>query len=905
MAWVDRRVENGRVACAKRGCVKISTIFQMFGIDDVQRMKTNQDIKWHTKDLGMQHSILVINCPSASKGVTGVTFTLPTLKEALHLTPQNHPDRSGRVAALASALEAQFEHTDNLSDINDAVSMLQEEAMLISEDRGDRDGILETLGNSLLARFERIGDPEDITQSVSVFEKLVNIRSGDATGKSWALGNLGGALCRRFESYGAVGDINSSILVLENALRSSPDGHPDASTLLNNLGHSLRIRFDRFGHVGDINQAVQMFQDHMKHTADRASLFNNLGTCLSTRFRRLGNLKDIDEAIAMHEEGIRLTPDGVADKPSRLSNLGNCLLERFERRGDFDDLEKASQILDTAVQLISDDHPERSSLVRNLGNALFRRFQKQDSLDDLNKCVSLFKLAVSLTPEAHPNKPSRMNNYAEALAMRVDRLREFDDFADLMRLYLHAATSGIGPASDRFRAAERWAHYAQNFEETSGSALHAYSVGLNLLPEVAWLGLSITDRHHEILAAGHFVRNAVAAAIAAGSCSRAIEWLEQGRSVIWGQLLNLRTPVLDRLKQDHPEVAERLLFLSTELEGAIIRGGHSAVDLSQPPIAPRYHDYADERTRLLEQIRALEGFDRFLLPKEISELTGAAQSGPVVALNIRALRCDALIIPGPEEEILHVPLTEFTLKDAETLADILATLVPGIGRNDRLYGGRQGSLWLQIVKPVLCSLGMTGFRPRPGFGGSQLLAVAQPSASGQAYLPGTKRELDLLALRATGKIPMVRLQRDTATVNAVKEGMRSSSWVHFACHGVQDISDPTQSALLLAGSSRLMLSDIIQLSLPQADFAFLSACQTATGAKDLQEEAVHLAAGMLLAGYRSVVATMWTIMDNDAPRVAGDLYEHIFQISPPDPSSCCICRMIISLPTYATCIRMN
>jgi CHAT domain-containing protein len=77
-----------------------------------------------------------------------------------------------------------------------------------------------------------------------------------------------------------------------------------------------------------------------------------------------------------------------------------------------------------------------------------------------------------------------------------------------------------------------------------------------------------------------------------------------------------------------------------------------------------------------------------------------------------------------------------------------------------------------------------------------------------------------------------------------------------------------------------MLSDIIQLSLPQADFAFLSACQTATGAKDLQEEAVHLAAGMLLAGYRSVVATMWTIMDNDAPRVAGDLYEHLFQISP-------------------------
>ncbi|KAJ6487356.1 hypothetical protein DFH09DRAFT_841575, partial [Mycena vulgaris] len=41
----------------------------------------------------------------------------------------------------------------------------------------------------------------------------------------------------------------------------------------------------------------------------------------------------------------------------------------------------------------------------------------------------------------------------------------------------------------------------------------------------------------------------------------------------------------------------------------------------------------------------------------------------------------------------------------------------------------------------------------------------------------------------------------------------------------------------------------------------LSACQTARGAKGLQEESVHLAAGMLLAGYRGVIATMWSIMD--------------------------------------------
>jgi CHAT domain-containing protein len=122
-----------------------------------------------------------------------------------------------------------------------------------------------------------------------------------------------------------------------------------------------------------------------------------------------------------------------------------------------------------------------------------------------------------------------------------------------------------------------------------------------------------------------------------------------------------------------------------------------------------------------------------------------------------------------------------------------------------------------------------------------------------------------------------------ATIDEVQKGMKNSRWVHFACHGVQSDS-PTESALLLAGSSRLTLSNIIQLNLPNADLAFLSACQTATGSQELQDESVHLTAGMLLAGYRGVIGTMWSIDDNDAPQVTGDVYAHLLETSPPDPT---------------------
>jgi len=61
------------------------------------------------------------------------------------------------------------------------------------------------------------------------------------------------------------------------------------------------------------------------------------------------------------------------------------------------------------------------------------------------------------------------------------------------------------------------------------------------------------------------------------------------------------------------------------------------------------------------------------------------------------------------------------------------------------------------------------------------------------------------------------------------------------------------------------------------ELAFLSACQTSSGAEKLSEEAVHLAAGMLAAGYRSVVATMWSIKDQYGPVVAERFYKYLME----------------------------
>jgi CHAT domain-containing protein len=142
-----------------------------------------------------------------------------------------------------------------------------------------------------------------------------------------------------------------------------------------------------------------------------------------------------------------------------------------------------------------------------------------------------------------------------------------------------------------------------------------------------------------------------------------------------------------------------------------------------------------------------------------------------------------------------------------------------------------------------------------------------------SYIPNTKQELECIQRRLAGWDHVV-LEGPEATKIQVAKAIEGCNWLHLACHGIQKPIEPTKSALLLY-DGHLTLEEIIKLSLPEAEFAFLSACQTTAGDERLSEEAVHIAGGMLLAGYRSVVATMWSIQDDLAPEVADEFYYHM------------------------------
>ena len=196
-----------------------------------------------------------------------------------------------------------------------------------------------------------------------------------------------------------------------------------------------------------------------------------------------------------------------------------------------------------------------------------------------------------------------------------------------------------------------------------------------------------------------------------------------------------------------------------------------------------------------------------------------------------------------------------------------------------LYGKEyQPKLFDYVVSsytPTLTALLSSQHLPARRRGEPRILAVSQPEAQMQQFLPGTALEIKAIqALQSqTPGLRVTALTGEEATVEAVLQSMKDSNWVHLACHGIQDPITPTDSAFIING--RLMLNEIMKQSFPRTELAFLSACQTAKGDSKLPEEAIHLAAGMLMAGCGSVVGTMWSIRDDDAPIVAEKFYSYL------------------------------
>ena len=82
------------------------------------------------------------------------------------------------------------------------------------------------------------------------------------------------------------------------------------------------------------------------------------------------------------------------------------------------------------------------------------------------------------------------------------------------------------------------------------------------------------------------------------------------------------------------------------------------------------------------------------------------------------------------------------------------------------------------------------------------------------------------------------------------------------------------------GDDMLWASEIAQLNL-RAQVVFLSACSSAVGRLSIGEGLMSVARAFLLAGCQSVIASLWPVVDKEAPLFVQLFYEELFDGRPP------------------------
>lgn len=165
----------------------------------------------------------------------------------------------------------------------------------------------------------------------------------------------------------------------------------------------------------------------------------------------------------------------------------------------------------------------------------------------------------------------------------------------------------------------------------------------------------------------------------------------------------------------------------------------------------------------------------------------------------------------------------------------------------------------------------------PGFAGKNTDSapvMLSTLRDGQQALPGTQKEIDLIARHFEGKL----YRGAQATEVNFKKEAGAYPIIHLATHGRADNEMPGRSHLLFTDQTAdstedntLYAYEIANLSL-QADLVVLSGCETGYGSIARGEGIMSLGRSFIHAGSRSVLTSLWKVDDDASATLMSNFY---------------------------------
>jgi CHAT domain-containing protein/tetratricopeptide (TPR) repeat protein len=832
----------------------------------------------------------------STNSMTSLNAAVKTFREADMLTPEDHIDKMVSVSDLGGSLEYQFGITGSIDDLNAAIEAHKKAVRLAPDSHPSKAASLNNLGSSLWLRAKTTGSIDDLNTAIVHLVTAVDKTVRDDMRRAFRLNNLAGALLERFSQTSSVDDLNAAVIAWQQAVELIPEDNQERPGMLSSLANGLQGQYDWYGSMDYLKLSIKANKEALsitpENSPDRGGHLNNLGLAL---YRQAGVTRSIEHAndsIHAIEEAIKFSPKDHYERPSYLSNLCVALNLRFAITGSVDDLSNAIEVQEEAVQLLPKNHPERASLWFNLGDALQKRFESIKSTEDRNSAIIAYENAVE-SPLSPPR--SRINASRKAVDLLVPQ-----EIARASKL-LSTAVNLLATTSPRT---------GQRGDK---------QIMLSKFNALASDAAALSIRAHE-------------GVVSSLQVSEALRLLELGRGVIAGAYFDTRSDITE-LRNMHPELANKFESLRSELDRLTSQSSSPQPQKAWGSQVTRRFDASKDFDSTVNLIRRQDRFQRFLFGPSPSDLKNLASLRTIVYLNVSRFGADAFLITS--NDFQHLPLTKLFYADLErntkNLLEMLGHHSVVTARRDNVSMKKilewlwdvaiepilellgytnaveEGSIWPRVVwvpvgqlslfplhaagyddgkrtaidrvistyTPTLRALSHAKIQlgARSSKTRQNVLLASMPTTPNKSPLPFAAQEIGIIDAILPPSTPKESLQHPTKAEVLQKLAMCSVG--HFACHG-EVHSNPSKSQLLFSDweKNALSVADVASVELPNAQLAVLSACHAANMRNlELLDEAIHIAGACQLAGFPTVIGTLWQVQDHYSPMISETLYQ--------------------------------
>ncbi|KAJ7237411.1 aromatic di-alanine and tetratricopeptide repeat-containing protein [Mycena rebaudengoi] len=857
---------------------------------------------------------------------------LQLYREALDLCISPHPDHSMFLYHLARALETQYEQNGDLDDINEAIQLQRESLELRPSPHPNRIESLGHLGSAIHRLYERQGDPKHSEEAIRLLREALELCPSPHPFRSTTLSTLAVAIKARYTQRGSPNDIDEVIRLHREALRLSPSPNPDRKGSLNNLAGAIHTRYRQQRDPNDINEAIQLYREALRLGASshlyRSMFLNNLAGAIHERYEQEKDHNDIDEAINLHRESLELRPSPHPCRSTSLHNLAEAFHTRFKRKGDSNDINEAIQLHEDALALRTAPHPERSTSLSGLADVIETLSGHRRDPSRIDKVIELRKeaIAYATTPAltrfseslnwariaVENGHVSRLNAHHSCINL-LPQLAAFDlDLKSRRQMLTRGNITSLASDSAACAMSLGRNDVAVEFLEASRSIFWAQALQLRTpLDNLEKVDRSLAYKLREIsreLERGAFrdtfgnmeniSQHHIMSIEAVGVRCRHLQekWTETVEAVQklrgFEDFLGPKgIASLRRAAESGPVV---ILLATRSTSSALIVTSSDDVQcvrlprINQPAVAS-YAEIIQEFSKhstvdltSFIQKRTFENESDSITWFHVkSRLFGSQEGAEIVSFDEFLNSLLGILwndVVQPVFQFLNIQKSAQPSRLWWCPTGPFAFLpIHAAGKYDQDSTDFASQYVISSYTPTLTTLLNTPAHTTATF---NMSVVIQPDAPGCSPLPGTEEELDKIT-RHVSSTWLTALPRPTG--QQVLDQLSKSSVAHFACHGIQDASEPLNSGLMLS-DGRLKVLEIMGKDDREGDsrkrgmsLAFLSACETAKGDSATPDEVMHLAASLMFAGFHSVVATMWTMQDFDGPNVADGFYEHIFR----------------------------